>query len=116
MTALAFLINKHKGVIEKLIEKYLTPIGLAYWFMDDGGKLDYNKHSRNQGLVLNTHSFTKKEVEMMSIELTNKFNLITDIRLNKNKHVIIIKSESYKSFMDLTNSYIIPSRRYKLHI
>jgi hypothetical protein len=35
--------------------------------MDDGGKLDYNKYSKNQGLVLNTHCFTCEEVEMMSI-------------------------------------------------
>jgi hypothetical protein len=38
--------------------------------MNDGGKLDYNKNSKNQGLILNTHSFTKGEVEMMSLELS----------------------------------------------
>ena len=84
--------------------------------MDDGGKLDYNKKSKNEGLVLNTQSFTEKEVKMMSIELSNKFNLNTDVRLNKNKNVIVIKSESYKIFKDLTSPYIIPSMRYKLHI
>jgi len=110
-----FLFNKQKGIINNLIEKYLTPRGLAYWFMDDGGKLDYNKHSLNKGLVLNTHSFSKEEVKMMTFELSNKFNLITDMRLNKNKYIIIIKSESYENFINLTNSYIIPSMRYKLH-
>ena len=83
--------------------------------MDDGGKLDYNKRSKNEGLVLNTHSFTEKEVKLMSIELSNKFNLSTDVRLNKNKNIIVIKSESYKIFKNLTSSYIIPSMRYKLH-
>jgi len=83
--------------------------------MDDGGKLDYNKHSLNKGLVLNTHSFSKEEVNIMTIQLNSKFNLITDMRLNKNKYIIIIKSESYENFINLTNSYIIPSMRYKLH-
>jgi LAGLIDADG DNA endonuclease family len=82
--------------------------------MDDGGKLDYNKESKNQGLVLNTHSFTREEVESMSIELHEKFNLNTSVKLNKCKYVIIIKPESYKTFMDLTNLYIIPEMRYKL--
>ena len=30
--------------------------------MDDGGKLDYNKNSKNQSIVLNTQSFTDLEV------------------------------------------------------
>lgn len=109
-----FLINNQKGIAIDLIKNYLTERSLAYWFMDDGGKLDYNKNSRNKGLVLNTHSFTKEEVERMSIELNIKFSLDTDIRLNKNKNIIVIKSESFNKFMDLVHPYIIPTMRYKL--
>jgi LAGLIDADG DNA endonuclease family len=82
--------------------------------MDDGGKLDYNKNSKNQGLVLNTQSFSKEEVEMMSKELNDKFNLNTSLRLNKNKYVIVINSTSFQRFLDLTYQFIIPSMRYKL--
>jgi hypothetical protein len=82
--------------------------------MDDGGKLDYNKNSINKSIVLNTHSFTLNEVEMMSKELSDKFNLDTEVRLNKSKYVIVIKSESYPVFNDLTKLYIIPSMKYKL--
>jgi len=63
---------------------------------------------------LNTHSFTSKEVEMMSIELNVKFNLNTTVGLNKNKNIIIISPNSYQRFLDLTYKYIIPSMRYKL--
>lgn len=55
-----FLMNKSKGVINNLIKDHLTERGLAYWFMDDVGKLDYNKNYRNKGIVLNTHSFTQE--------------------------------------------------------
>lgn len=109
-----FLRNKYKGVVDNLIKSYLTEIGLAYWFMDDGGKLDYNKNTKNKGLVLNTHSFTKDEVENMSVELKDKFHLNTSIRLNKNKYIIVINPESYDSFIKLTDKYIIPPMRYKL--
>jgi LAGLIDADG DNA endonuclease family len=109
-----FLENKYKGITTDLIKNNLTERGLAYWFMDDGGKLDYNKNSKNKGLVLNTHSFKNEEVEIMSKELNHKFNLITNLRKNKSKNIIIIESESYKTFLDLTYKYIIPSMRYKL--
>ena len=39
-----FLINGKKSVPKYLIKNHLTEKGLAYWFMDDGGKLDYNKN------------------------------------------------------------------------
>lgn len=41
-----FLIKKCKGIIDNLIKKHLTVKGLAYWFMNDGGKLDYNKNQK----------------------------------------------------------------------
>jgi len=46
--------------------------------MDDGGKLDYNKNSKNKSLVLNTQSFTDKEVEILSYGLIAKFNALYD--------------------------------------
>lgn len=62
-------INKlgKKSISKNLIKNYLTPRGLAYWFMDDGGKLDYS--SKSKGIVFNTQGFTFEEVENMSKEL-----------------------------------------------
>lgn len=85
--------------------------------MDDGGKLDYNKKplSRiNKSIVLNTQSFTEAEVNMMCLELIDKFNLKCEIRSNKGKKVIVITEESFPIFYDLVSPYIIPSMRYKL--
>lgn len=109
-----FLVNNNKGIVPNLIKDHLTGRGLAYWFMDDGGKLDYNKNTINKGLVLNTHGFSKEEVEMISIELNDKFDLNTVIRMNKNKYIIVIKSDKYDKFMDLIYEYILPHMRYKL--
>src|SRR5437016_7039070 len=36
-----FLMNGKKIVPKNLIKDHLSSKGLAYWFMDDGGKLDY---------------------------------------------------------------------------
>lgn len=110
---LATLFLKSKKVILKdLIKNHLTAVGLAYWFMDDGGKLDYNPNSKNKGLVLNTQSFTNEEVKEMSEQLNEKFNLNTELRANKGKKVIVIKN--YDGFISLVDPYLVPEMRYKL--
>lgn len=109
-----FLVKGKKSISKSLIKEHLTEKGLAYWFMDDGGKLDYNKNSKNKSIVLNTHSFTNLEVLNMSQELSYKFNLNCEVRSNKGKKIIVIKSSSYQSFRKLVDSHIIPEMKYKL--
>lgn len=109
-----FITDGVKTVAVNLITDYLTARGLAYWFMDDGGKLDYNKNSSNKGIVLNTHSFKSNEVKRMCKELSDKFNLECEIRSNKGKKVIVIKSSSYETFLSLIDPYIVEEMRYKL--
>ena len=111
-----FLLNKggKKGISENLVLDHLTPRGLAYWFMDDGGKLDYNKNSKNRSVVLNTHSFTDLEVEKMSDQISDKFYLLCEVRSNKNKKIIVIKDTSYPRFYQLINPYLLEEMKYKL--
>lgn len=107
-----FVNDNKKAVITNLIKDHLTPMGLAYWFMDDGGKLDYNPKSKNKSVVLNTQSFTTVEVNMMSKELSDKFKLDCEVRSNKGKKVIVIKN--YDTFISLAGPYIISGMKYKL--
>ena len=111
-----FLLDKggKKGISENLVQDNLTPRGLAYWFMDDGGKLDYNKNSKNRSVVLNTHSFTDLEVEKMSDQISDKFYLLCEVRSNKNKKIIVIKDTSYPRFYQLINPYLLEEMKYKL--
>ena len=82
--------------------------------MDNGGKLDYNKNSKNKSVVLNTQSFTDLEVETMAEQLSSKFNLLCEVRSNKNKKVIVIKDASYPTFIYLVDPYLVDEMRYKL--
>ena len=109
-----FLINDKKGISDLLFFNNFTARSLAYWFMDDGGKLDYNKNSLNKSVVMNTQSFSEKEVEFLSSGLTKNYGLICETRFNKGKKVIVIKSESYSLFRQLIDPYIIPEMLYKL--
>ena len=106
--------NFKKYITPDLIKNHLTPRGLSFWFCDDGGKLDYNKNSKNKSVVLNTHSFKDEEVSTMAQQLGDKFNLNVEIRSNKGKKIIVIKSDSYPTFLSLIDPYIIAEMRFKL--
>ena len=82
--------------------------------MDDGGKLDYNKNSKNRSIVLNTHSFTESEVKMMTEELSIKFKLDCSNRKNKGKDIIIINSGSFDQFYCYIKPYMIEEMNSKL--
>jgi hypothetical protein len=108
-----FLLTQRKSISKNLIRDYLTPRGLAYWFMDDGGKLDYSSN-KGKGIVFYTHSFSKEETQEMCIELKEKFSLDCKIKINKNKPIIVISGKNYEHFLNLINPFIIPSMRSKL--
>jgi hypothetical protein len=108
-----FLSTQKKSIPKDLIKNNLTPRGLTYWFMDDGGKLDYTKN-KGKGIVFNTHSFSEEEVKQMCIELKEKFNLNSKMKINKNKPIIMISGRDYEKFLNLIDPFIISSMRYKL--
>ena len=75
----------------------ITPISLAYWYMDDGTWP--NKKARS--FVLCTHAYKIEEVEYLSEILKNKFNLKTNLGLNKGKPILRISAKSYNILKEL---------------
>jgi hypothetical protein len=72
-----FLGPENKKCIKKeRLEPFFTPRTLGYWFMDDGGKLDYTEN-QGKGLVLNTQCFSHHEVQDLCTLLAEKFDLTT---------------------------------------
>jgi hypothetical protein len=114
-------VQGKKMIKDGLIRDHLTPRGLAYWFCDDGGKLDYSSN-KGKGIVFNTHSFTEAEVRQMCTELEAKFGFVRQARsgswlkLNKGKPTIAISGwqASYEQFLDYTSPFIFSTMRAKL--
>jgi hypothetical protein len=50
-----------KKEVPQSIDKLLTPLGVAVWFMDDGSI----KSHECKGRIINTHSFTGEEVSLL---------------------------------------------------
>lgn len=118
--------------VPKIIHRYLTARGLAYWFMDDGSL----KSKQTKGVYLNTQGFSLIDVENLCVVLRNKFELKAKV-VKKNptsalvlnaKHSteqnvftafkpeyfqIYISAESYESFKNLIKPYLISEMLYK---
>lgn len=102
-----FMTNKKK-VIKKSIEKYITPLSLAIWFMDDGKAASY-------GFYICSESFSKEENELLVNIINNKFDLelrVVKHRINRNR--IFINSKSKEKFVNIIKPFIIKSMEYKL--
>ena len=65
------------------IEENFTAQSFAYWFMDDGGKLDYTANEV-KAMVLNTHNFSFDEVFFLNQMLIKKFELKSSNGIKKN--------------------------------
>jgi LAGLIDADG DNA endonuclease family len=95
------------------IGELLTPRGLAYWAMDDGG-------SDRSGFILYTNSFTKREVELLIKVLKENFDLNCSIHTRNDKtkvsYLIYIKADSWEKFKSLVEPFIIPHFLYKLKL
>ena len=54
-----------KHISSYFLENSISPLSLAYWLMDDGGLLSYNKDYPRRAIVLNCHAFPKEECEIL---------------------------------------------------
>lgn len=102
-----FYPDGKKSITDKLVSEITNPLCLANWFMDDGG-------AEYAGLALNTHSFSKQGVQLLSKTLNKHFDLATNLRKNKSKWIIYIPKRKVLKFKTLLGPYILPEFEYKL--
>jgi len=101
--------NKNIKIVPLNLYELLTYESLAYWIMGDGTKA-------HKGLVLQTQSFTVKEVVFIINILIYKFNLKCSIHMQRNQPTIYISSKSMTKIQPYIIPYICNSMRYKLYI
>lgn len=109
------LRNKfYKGRVKifpkKLVEKFLLPLALAVWIMDDGtNELGYGKCLR-----INTQSFSREEQICICKLLNKKYGLIATLNKDKKRYRIRFAKECMGKLIGLVRPYILPSMFYKL--
>jgi len=97
-----------KNQIPENIGNLLTPLGLSYWFMDDGAKA-------GSGLFLHTDGFSKEDVVLLISVLDSRFGLQCSLRQrHKDQYAIYISAHSKERFIGFINTFIHPIMQYKL--
>ena len=101
--------NKNIKIVPLNLYELFTYESLAHWIMGDGTKA-------HKGLVLQTQSFTVKEVVFIISILIYKFNLKCSMHIQRNQPTIYISSKSMTKIKPYILPYICNSMRYKLYI
>lgn len=114
---LADLFLDHQGkkrVTPFFKENPISPLSLAYWFMDDGGLLSYKKDWLRRGLVFNTQGFTLAEVETLSENLNRSYHLKTWVKFNKKRPIIAVSGREFEQISRVFLPDMHESIKYKL--
>lgn len=109
---------KHR-VASKESLGWITPQGLANWYMCDGYVCLVGKESgkiKNRRIDICTDRYSLKTVESMQTMLKTRFDLDCSIVKRGNVYRLRIKAVSYERFIGLIRPYIIPSMLYKLYL
>ena len=102
-----FYPSLKKQVPNNINSLLIDPLSLAVWFMDDGSA-DY------AGASLQTHSFTKKDVERLMECIVMNFNIDVTKRLNKGKWIIYFPKASMGRLREVIEKYMLKEFMYKL--
>lgn len=97
-------------IVPRDIEKDITPLSLAVWYMDDGSI----KSKRHKGVFLNTQGFAESDILLLQKILEQNFGIISTTKKDKNGKQIYLGGEAGEKFCKLINPYVIPSMRYKI--
>lgn len=100
-----------RKVVPKNIHRFLTPRGIAYWFMDDGSL----KSRESKGVIFNTHCYTREEISRL-IAALEQYQLRCSERKQDDGIQIYLSGDSYESFRKIVDPYMITAMRYKIPV
>jgi hypothetical protein len=108
-------VNGKKKVTKKWVDN-LTPISLAFWFMDDGTLSNRENPDLRCRANISTQGFPLNEIRLLQEGMKEKFNIEVSIGDNKTYkgYCILIDADNTEKFCSLIAPYICDSMKYKL--
>lgn len=98
-----------KKIIPETLDKYMTPLMLAVWYMDDGY---YYQRDRCSYLYLGNVS--DKEAKIVSDSILKKFIILTRIKQKKKGYALYFSPKETQKLKTLIKGYILNYFNYKL--
>ena len=114
-----FYDDNRNRIISKEAMSWLTPNGLANWYMSDGYVCLVGK---TKGIITNrrmdicTDRYSLETIEKLSNLLYDKFEIHTSIVKRERFHRIRISNRSYINFINLIRPYVVRGFEYKLYL
>ena len=111
-----FYSNGEKRFSRRILN-YLTPIGIALWYMDDGS-LSYKKREgeiHGREIHLNTYC-SLEEAKIIQAYFKEVWDISWTVVLNKGLFRLRMGSNEARKFFTIINPYIIPIMRYKIDL
>jgi hypothetical protein len=124
-TRLRKLYRDGRKRLTRSILSYLTPLGLAIWYMDDGSAIRRSwKHKdgtrgplKFRGLKIAVCSFSDEEVNMLIEFFQRKYNLTFKMYKSKGQYpMIAIYSKGALDFINIIKDYVPECMYYKINI
>ena len=105
-------IKNGKKIVPNWVEKKLTPISIAFWYMDDGTLL--HDEGQRDRVSFATCGFTKKDCNVL-VKGLKKLDIESQIKKYSDKYnrIVINADNSLKLFL-LISPYISESMKYKI--
>lgn len=102
--------GKYVKYIPKNIEEFISPLVLSHLIMGDG-----NFKPLDEIIRIYTNSFTKEEVELLALAITNKLSIKAKAVHDRNgQYMITISRDKLIQVRQLLKPYMYPSMYYKL--
>jgi recombination protein RecA len=98
----------HKKV-PRQIRRWLTPLAMAVWFMDDGSI----KSKQHRALILNTQCFDKADIALLRDALQANFAVDARVRMQKEGPQLLIVGASAERLVAVMRPYVLPELTYK---
>jgi ubiquinol-cytochrome c reductase cytochrome b subunit len=101
-------INHHK-VVPKQIGKWLTPLALAVWIMDDGS----SKSKYHRAVILNTQGFSRSDINILIKALQSVYGIEANFRKQREGLQLIVVGKSAELLYKTVQKYMLPNFTYK---
>ena len=93
--------------VKQIPELELSPLTLAVWFMDDGGR-------SRRAVYLNTQKFDEESQQRLLRLLWEQWTILGTLNRDKTYHRIRISVEGTTRLAELIEPHVLPELRYKL--
>ena len=114
-----FYDDYKKRIISNEALQWITPSGIANWYMSDGYVCLVGKERgviSGRRVEFCTDRYSYETVNKINKMLLNNFNIKNSIISRGKTYRIRVLTESYSSFFNLIKPYIVNSMKYKMYL